>query len=39
MAMLDPPPDPIWDYRRKPLAAARAAARGMMFRRAAPMSA
>jgi hypothetical protein len=33
MAMLDPPDDPIWDYRRAPLAAARAAARNMILRR------
>ena len=30
MAMLDPPEDAIWDYRRAPLAAARAAARRML---------
>ena len=40
MAMLDPPPDPLWDYRRPALAAARAAAREMVMRRArgAPFS-
>ena len=31
MAMLDPPPEPIWDYRRPALAAARAAAREMVL--------
>ena len=30
MAMLDPPPEPMWDYRRPALAAARAAARAMV---------
>ena len=34
MAMLDPPPEPIWDYRRKALADAREAARTMAMRRA-----
>ena len=34
MAMLDPPPEPIWDYRRKALADAREAARAMAMRRA-----
>ena len=34
MAMLDPPEDPIWDYRRTPLAAARATARRMLTRAA-----
>ena len=34
MAMLDPPPEPIWDYRRPALAAARAAAREMVLRTA-----
>jgi hypothetical protein len=31
MAMLDPPPEPLWDYRRPALAAARAAAREMVL--------
>jgi hypothetical protein len=34
MAMLDPPEGSIWDYRRAPLAEARAAARGMVTRAA-----
>lgn len=32
MAMLDPPPEPHWDYRRPALAAARQAARDMVMR-------
>ena len=34
MAMLDPPPEAMWDYRRPALAAARAAAREMVLRAA-----
>ena len=34
MAMLDPPPELVWDYRRPALAAARAAAREMVLRAA-----
>ena len=34
MAMLDPPPEPLWDYRRPALAAARNAAREMVTGRA-----
>ena len=34
MAIVPPPPDPVWDYRRKPIAAAIDAARAMLFKRA-----
>jgi tetratricopeptide (TPR) repeat protein len=34
MAIVPPPPDPIWDYRRKPIADAVDAARAMLFKRA-----
>ena len=34
MAIVPPPPDPVWDYRRKPIAAAIDAARTMLFKRA-----
>jgi tetratricopeptide (TPR) repeat protein len=34
MAIVPPPPDPVWDYRRKPIADAVDAARAMLFKRA-----
>jgi glutathione synthase/RimK-type ligase-like ATP-grasp enzyme len=34
MAIVPPPPDPVWDYRREPIAAAIDAARAMLFKRA-----
>jgi hypothetical protein len=34
MAIVPPPPDPVWDYRRKPIADAIDAARAMLFKRA-----
>jgi glutathione synthase/RimK-type ligase-like ATP-grasp enzyme len=34
MAIVPPPPDPVWNYRRKPIAAAIDAARAMLFKRA-----
>jgi tetratricopeptide (TPR) repeat protein len=34
MAIVPPPPDPVWDYRRKPIADAIDAARSMLFKRA-----
>jgi hypothetical protein len=34
MAIVPPPPDPVWDYRRKPIAAAVDAARAMLFKSA-----
>jgi len=34
MAIVPPPPDPVWDYRREPIAAAIDAARAMLLKRA-----